>query len=67
MQVFDVTYEISLHVATTAEVLRTEMVAVGYDPCPMFFRRRRPIPETLEFVDRRGLIELMVKPFVNPP
>ena len=67
MQVFDVTYEISLHVATTAEVLRTETMAVGYDPCPMFFRRRRPIPETLEFVDRRGLIELMVKPFVNPP
>ena len=45
MQVFDVSYEMSLHVATTAEVLRTETMAVGYDPCPMFFDEGDPFPK----------------------
>lgn len=68
VQVFDVTYEISLRVATTAEVLHTEKVDASDDSCPMliFFDEGDPDPKPSNSSIDPGVIELMVKPFVNP-
>jgi hypothetical protein len=68
VQVFDVTYEISLRVATTAEVLHTETVEASDDTCPMlvFFDENDPDPKPWNSSIDDGVIELMVKPFVAP-
>ncbi len=68
VQVFDVSYEISLRVATTAEVLLTETVDASDEACPMlvFFDESDPDPKPWHSSIDDGVIELMVKPFVNP-
>ena len=68
VQVMDVTYEITLHVATTAEVLHTETVEASDDACPMlvFFDEDDPDPKPWNSSVDDGVIELMVKPFVTP-
>jgi hypothetical protein len=68
VQVFDVTYEISLRVATTAEVLHTETVEASDETCPMlvFFDEDDPDPKPWNSSIDDGVIELLVKPFVAP-
>lgn len=68
VQMFDATYEISLRVATTAEVLHTETADASDDSCPMlvFFDEDDPDPKPWNSALDDGVIELMVKPFVNP-
>ncbi len=68
VQMFDVTYELSVRVAATAEVLHTESVEASDEDCPMmvFFDEGDPDPKPwIPFIED-GVIELMVKPFVNP-
>jgi hypothetical protein len=68
VQVYDVTYEISLRVATTAEVLHSETVEASDDSCPMlvFFDEDDPDPKPWNSSISDGVVELMVKPFVAP-
>lgn len=68
VQMFDVTYELSVRVAATAEVLHTENVEASDEDCPMmvFFDEGDPDPKPwIPFIED-GAVELIVKPFVNP-
>ncbi|HUF98644.1 MAG TPA: hypothetical protein VMM60_10990 [Ilumatobacter sp.] len=68
VQLFDATYEVSVRVATTAEVLATETVEASDDSCPMFvfFSADDPDPKPWNSSIGDGVVELLVKPFVNP-